>query len=166
MQRPIDYPSRFHDLNRGRESLDQPRRTSQTFFVVRRVSATPMRLDNLHTSSCLHECNGNGCGRCGRVARKAGMRMDRNRQHRHVGNTYENPQTDTAAQSHQRELSTYSLSSYTVYIERAVQTVTRNGHALNPKLPGGAVFEGHFLQMLADDTVQLWWQRAFATNPY
>jgi hypothetical protein len=32
--------------------------------------------------------------------------------------------------------------------------------------PGVAVFEGHFLHMLADGTVRLWWQRGFPTDPY
>jgi hypothetical protein len=32
--------------------------------------------------------------------------------------------------------------------------------------PGGAVFEGHFLRVLAEGTVRLSWQRAFPTNPY
>jgi hypothetical protein len=111
MQWPIDRPSGFHNLNRGRESLDQPRRTPQTFSAVRRIPTTPMRLGNLRSSSWLDECYGNGCGRCGRLAQEVGIRSNRNRHHRHEGNTYGNPQANAATPSHQRKISTYSLSS-------------------------------------------------------
>lgn len=31
--------------------------------------------------------------------------------------------------------------------------------------PGLTAFEGHFLELLADGMVRLWWQRSLATNP-
>jgi hypothetical protein len=34
-----------------------------------------------------------------------------------------------------------------------------------PWRPGRPVFEGHFLELLANGTARLWWQRHLATNP-